>query len=1607
MSTALAAARAKTKGKRRLREALEGYGADEFTLAEWTARKTQAERSGAWRWKPGDASATLAAVKAREGHQRLTDGDARFVDVETAMRAELHAATATAIAADGAQADAAPTECTWRERIGGRQFRCRNALPTKRQATTTLCAWHARECRGPEHPLERSRAIDVPNDLGLCLACYAQSGSGSRVPPRVPSAKVPGVHAVELKRDVTLALQRKRAAKSSRDADGAALSAASRCAWHKEHAERAFVWRCENRVLMHPTLRGAFLPFCGYHAPRCIQTYGGRAACAAIERRNPFGLCRPHLAAQLSAMAFAARAACRLVDSEFDVPGLVECRRDAASRALRRHPLAPKGPPPASACLEPPPLDASPAMAPAIAAWDAPPLAPMQRVRQVLTSLEALARRLQAAVLAVPSAVLAPLLSAALRHENPVSAAVRELSWRWRFLRRAPTVATRIQRIFRGNRARRRVRAMRLEHAALERLRASRSLQRIARGFVARVRTRRHREAVATAVVQLQRVLRGALARKWARETRAARRIQRQFRAYRQRCLANALRDEMAFMRALQREAARNWEELQLRLAAFRRLRARRVLRRHVQRWRLRREERARLAAERLQRLVGAVKLQRAWRRHRRYRLLQRRYASARRIQARVRGWLTRHMWRGDPGVRRVTTFVSARSGLRYSRDVVLPLATASYAVPTRRVRREAAARAIQRAARGLAGRLEANARWAAMLRRWEWLGVEPSATQDSMALGRARYGLLLPAHRYDRDPRRHMLPVCRDIKPDRGFAYQFQSLLELIEDRDGRRGWSLAREQRWRREQQRRERRDAEYAQRLQRKMEGPESAPGERAPSAAAANFSSADARVSVARALFPVGSVVHVASLQRRVGRGRRYYRAKVTAAQDAGGTTLFDVEYLERVVSERGVRLYQESRVPYARLRHIPALEAADREAQRRRRPRAAAVGPLIQSAIAQLEAEILASKRQRLGLDRREEDPAQTRDDSAPAEHRPLASVEALAARLRDTRPEFDLLRDPRDFVDFVFRNAALLRVTWLQVVDRVRLGPEGSSQPAPPPASPSIVALRRAFGFDVVPSSAHARMSERASDIESRLAALGFRYDPSANVRPDDDDKHADADADARRPETTTGHDLALAELPPASGPSALQSRDDSALPELSQRLASSASDLHRLVYELKTLPRERQRETILEVATRHARSFVCGFPACGLVFSSHEAARLHQEGVHLGQRRLATATPLVDQFMHAFWPPQSPWGGRGDSGEAPHDQHIVGHFRCSRRGCERVSFRTRRELERHKRQVHAVSPDAESPPKEPAPSSAGATATTAATPSPIVAPSRLRELLGVTAELATAKPCREHPTPAKAQPRWCRSCFLATRHVAPPCRLYQAVALPGHAATSGSAEGYVIFSCQDDAFCPVARAWDVVPLTSDGGDWWGRPRLQPRTEVKEGASPRKPSATTAASVNQEPVDEEDELVLLRVLALCRDASHVDWAIGHAVLERRSTLWTRRSRGPRDDASERHDEVDAKEVVVDASRVVAVRLKDVWAAGIVHRCARHVFRRKHDAPDDQELLQRVRRKAQDQRSGRVLARTPAHGAAAVSKADPRAITATFHRFCRPRDSAPE
>ncbi|RLN44455.1 hypothetical protein BBJ28_00006129 [Nothophytophthora sp. Chile5] len=1121
MSTALAAARAKTKGKRMLRDALDAYGNEDTSLSKWNAKKKQAVKEGKWTWKEGVVSAN-AAIKSRFEKDEVQNAlKTRFVDIQKAMEEEMS-----------------------------------NTVHLDQHGGAMGSAEH-HEDHNSEHPMEKSRAIEVPNEYAMCLHCYevtagSQRATLQKIPPRIGVTKIPGVCLTDVRKDLKRDVMLKRPSGGSSlggEADRK-LGPASVCAWQKEHSERNYVWRCTNRVLMHPVLRGSYLSYCGFHADRCIQEYGNKSrkeqTCPSIDRRNRFGMCRNHLEAHLSSISYEERGSVVLIDSEFDVPGIKECRKEVVEPVVVRHPLAPKYPPPPLAWSEASSVSMEATTTVAVLPGRLP-RSPLDRaIKKALAIIEQTIRQL-------------------LDHPNPMSVFVKDSVWRLQFLRRAEVVAIRIQRIFRGNRARRRVRLLFYEQAALNRMKACRVLQRFVRGFLGRRRFGHEYQGVLQAVPHIQRLLRGALARKRFRELCAAIRLQRNYRLYRQRLLARAVREELEYMQALQRQADSNYLEMQEQMETFRRLRARRVLRAHILRWKNRQASHEEEVSYRLRSLLGTVKIQRQWRRYQRYKQIERRYKSAQRIQKRVRGWLTRHMWHGDPGVRFIASFVSARSGLEYGKTVVLPQPSKSYSYPSRRVRTHFGAMAIQRVFRGHLGRLTASTQWVGMLKRWEWLGIASTDSSgqisDSMTVGRQRYGLMLSSFAYNSDRRKHMWPIASDSIPDRGHAYKYQYILDLINDRDGKRGWSLAQErmhERQRREEQawlevedaRRNAREAEVAAAALRKhiVVSPE-------PLAKA---------MPVAKALFPVGTSVDVTAKVHGNEKGR-LRRGKIVAihkSEEPSGelSVCFDIDYEKALRNSYG-RLAEsgEQRVSAARIRHIP-LTSSEQKPQKN-------VGKLIQTAIENLRSDIQASQ-----ATTSQPPDLETRGNRR-GDHGALPTLDAIADRLRDCRQGFDLLQGERDFVDFVFRNSTLLKLKWLQVVSHIRYGTasrkkETVSVDAAPllGAGSAMAAFYREFGFDNARSAqppAVSAMPERAQEIEQRMAKLGFLHDPSANIHEEDISQESEADDHSKRPETTQ---VAQGNPKQRGDPGSV---DDMTLFRGDQP-SQNAQDLHRLIYELK-----------------------------------------------------------------------------------------------------------------------------------------------------------------------------------------------------------------------------------------------------------------------------------------------------------------------------------------------------------------------------------------------------------------------------------------------------
>ncbi|KAL3669991.1 hypothetical protein V7S43_005362 [Phytophthora oleae] len=1497
MSTALTAARAKTKGKRMLHNALDSYGDDDTSLSKWNARKKRAVEEGKWLWKESVVNASAAIKNRFEKEEIQTTLKTRFVDVQAAMEQEM--SSTIHVNQHGGQLvsnDQLEDQCCWRERIGGKMYHCTNISSPKKKkndsstplattvpSTKRFCLWHAKECSYSEHPMEKSPVIEIPNEYGMCLHCYEVTAGTLRatrqkVPPRIGVLKFPGNCETnarkEVKRDAIFKLSKGTGASKT----GQKLGLTSLCSWQKEHSEVSYVWRCTNRVLMHPVLRGSYLPFCGFHTSRCIQEYGKREQlCPAMDRKNRFGMCRNHLEAHLSSLSFEERDSVLLIDSDFDVPGIQECKKEVVVTPVLRHPLAPKYPPPVLHIARNIPMEATNAV---VVLPSRPPRSPWEKI---LKKLQIFVEK---------------AFHEALDHPNPVSVFTKELLWRLQFARRAEVVATRIQRIFRGNRARRRVTLLLYEQAALDRIGACRVLQRFVRGFLGRRRFEHEHQDVHNAVPHIQRLLRGALARKRFRELCAAIRVQRNFRWYRQRLLARAFREEIAYMQALQRQADVNYVEMEKQMNTFRRIRARRVLKTYIKRWKKRQEMHEQEVAERLRSLLGTVKIQRQWRRYHRYMAIKKRYGSAQKIQKRVRGWLTRRLWFGDPGVRFVTSFVNPSSGFKYVKIVIESQPSRSYSYPSWKIRTLLGALTIQRVFRGHFGRLEANTRWVAMLKRWEWLGITPRDStgqlSDSMTVGHERYALLLPSFAYHKDRRQHMRPIANEPVPNRGHAYKYQYILDLIKDRDGKRGWSLAREELYERQQkEEQEWLEAEETRRQEKEMELAMKAMRKHIETVRDPLAQS----MAVSKALFPVGTLVDVVGRMEGSGIVRR---AKITTIHHSklpSGERIasFDVEYTRALRRSFGrLEASSEQRVDVVRLRRIPLIPT-ELKAKR-------SVGVLIQASIDSLRRQIQSS--QQLTEESADRDAGKGTEEALP-------SVETIVNRLRDCREGHNLLHDHRDFVNFVFRNSTVLKLKWLQVVSHLRYGTSKQIKETWQPKTPLMEMFYREFNSE---EQAFRPMPERANAIETQMAKLGFQYDSTASVQDKNNRLEGEPAEDSNRPETTPK----TRETPPYAARATLDDmmlfREDPS--------PQNAQDIHRLIYELKTLPREAQREQIIHVSSRRAHAYVCGHPACGRCFSSRKVARLHQLKTHEGRERLASANPLVDQYFYSYWPQGTPWTEADAKG-------MVGYFSCSQTGCENRQFRTRRELNRHQDHDHGIDSNYDSP-----------TSCASRSPSPAVledveskkrpiltrkpiwlgAYSVCRNLeakLGISpTTLTNPKACSVHDKPVQL----CTACCLQQRHPASPFRLYSSFAV--RRAESGSnplrieadEHEYMIFRDDEEEFCPAVNIWGVFSL-----------QTPPKRRRKESVVLPDPLST---------------VLYIKVSTICRDAVGEAWIFGYVLAHRKQS-------GSKD--------ADEHEVACDTARgLVFALLNQIVGAVSVHYCSKNVFYRKYYAKPENE-----------------------------------------------------
>ncbi|RHX99432.1 hypothetical protein DYB36_013813, partial [Aphanomyces astaci] len=138
------------------------------------------------------------------------------------------------------------------------------------------------------------------------------------------------------------------------------------------------------------------------------------------------------------------------------------------------------------------------------------------------------------------------------------------------------------------------------------------------------------------------------------------------------------------------------------------------VLARAMRSWKKTKLEKLKQGELKFQTFLSAVAIQRAWKRYQKLKWLQRRYQAAQRVQARVRGALTRCLWANDPGISSVVFWVNPRSGFACVRHTLNPAWSPSYSVTFETE--------VNMHFRGFVGRVAANTAWANMEKRWQWI---------------------------------------------------------------------------------------------------------------------------------------------------------------------------------------------------------------------------------------------------------------------------------------------------------------------------------------------------------------------------------------------------------------------------------------------------------------------------------------------------------------------------------------------------------------------------------------------------------------------------------------------------------------------------------------------------------------------------------------------------------------------------------------------------------------------------------------------------------------------------------------------------------------------
>ena len=123
----------------------------------------------------------------------------------------------------------------------------------------------------------------------------------------------------------------------------------------------------------------------------------------------------------------------------------------------------------------------------------------------------------------------------------------------------------------------------------------------------------------------------------------------------------------------------------------------------------------------------------------------------------------------------------------------------------------------------------------------------------------------------------------------------------------------------------------------------------------------------------------------------------------------------------------------------------------------------------------------------------------------------------------------------------------------------------------------------------------------------------------------------------------------------------------------------STVEELRKIEHSLATEPRI-DYHTLIAVGGR----FICPFPACGMSFTSRDAAFQHLK-THEQRNRLYAPSPLADSHMNFYWPRDNSWR---DDPKYTRRAIPPGAIQCSVKGCQDV-FLSYHRLEYHMKLVH------------------------------------------------------------------------------------------------------------------------------------------------------------------------------------------------------------------------------------------------------------------------------------------------------------------------------